>query len=156
MKVIIFLFLIGLGVGYFVFSSGGKTTDNYIGIPFGNSPTITCTFERDIEVRYEKNQIVHNTPHKLEFPFEVIFAGLDTDKPKLKLVGATHRDYEPELTILSNTPEKIVLVGDLTSTEESFFMYSIHRDKGVGTFTQQYNSFGTPFGTISMGKCSTN
>jgi len=137
------------------FSIGGKTTDSYIGVPLGNSPTVACTFERTIEVAYEENQIVHNTPRKEERPLVFIFSDLHTTKPKVEAVGAANSVYEADLTVLSNTPEKIVL-GELTPTEGNVFIYSIHRDKGVGTWTKQYQSLGIPLGTIGMGKCSSS
>ncbi|GEM_PF-2410838 len=151
--------LIGFGLGYFIFSGstsiGGKITDRYVGVPLSNRATVACTFDRIIEVSYEENQIIHNTPHKEGKPLVFIFSDLNTNKPKVKAVGAANSVYEADLTVLSNTLEKIVL-GELTPTEGNVFIYSIHKEKGVGTWTKQYQFLGIPLGTISMGKCSSN
>lgn len=127
--------------------------EHYIGTPLGNSSTIACTFEWIDEMTYEQDSIHYKPALKQKKPLVFIFSDLDTEEPKIQAVGSDNSLYESTPAFLANTEEKIVLA-ELTPIEKNLFVYVIHKNTGVATWTKQYQWPGGPIGTLSMGKCS--
>lgn len=79
-------------------------------------------------------------------PVDMVFSGLDTEKPVVK-----GNNGEDPLLVLSNTENEINLASSNTSGD--MFLYKIYKNQKVATWYKSYSLLGNPYGLLSMGYC---
>jgi hypothetical protein len=129
----------------------GQVTEEHAPQPvIGNSAV--CRFSVTGGVSYENGQIVHAAPEKEKEPIVMYFSDLNKRRPKLRSVDAKGTEGPLRTLRPLGNDDKVVLM-EVTPEQKNVFVYTIHRELGVATWTKQYEIRSVPLALVSMGRC---
>jgi hypothetical protein len=110
---------------------------------------LTCTFAAGSAEAYRdvlRSKPIELNAARTERPWSVVFAGLDTDEPRLKGNAG-----ESQLVILERSGTTLWL-GERPALG-GINVWTVFLDSRTATMTKQYPLLGNPFALMSMGTC---
>ena len=114
--------------------------------PSGADSILTCTFTNGTAVfEMDESRSIRASLNTKERPWTVVFAALDSDRPRLKAKAG-----EENLLVLRRTPRIVWLLE--TPPLGGFNVWTVFLDQRIVTLSKQYDLVGA-FSMLSMGRC---